>query len=414
MIQPQINSLVVARQFDSALKLLDNNKNSYGERNRLLYLLDYGAVLHYAKRYQESTTAFEEAKRVYDELYTVSLTNEGGTWLINDNVSPYRGEDFERVMVNIYQAMNFVMMGNIDEALVEARDVDLKLSLINGPYNPDQKNIYKEDAFARLWMGILYEAAGGFSNVNDAYISYKKAVEVYSKDYLPNYNLSMPRILKENILAAAEAMGDGGVDKYRSQFRDVPYVSLKEKSQKCEVYLIHYNGLSPIKHETAIPVPLPGGYVTALAFPQYDTRVFDTESGVLKLKGNSQSIQQETEVVEDIGAIAVRNLKNRQRRVIAKAVLRAGGKYLLELVGESAIEEHHGNTPGWFKYLSNLYNLTSQQPDLRSWQTLPDQIRMARVIVEPGDYDVFFNNESLGKLHAQAGTKKFFTVRTSR
>ena len=80
---------------------------SYGERNRLLYLLDYGLVLHISGKHQESIRVFEEAKKIYDQMYTISLSNEATTWLINDNTAPYRGEDFERAMINLFQAMNF-------------------------------------------------------------------------------------------------------------------------------------------------------------------------------------------------------------------------------------------------------------------------------------------------------------------
>ena len=38
------------------------------------------------------------------------------------------------------------------------------------------------------------------------------------------------------------------------------------------------------------------------------------------------------------------------------------------------LEKSHGKTTSlWFKYISNLYNITSEQADLRSWQTLPHQ-----------------------------------------
>ena len=108
-IQPQINGLVVAEKFDRAAKLLDSQSQtkSYGSNNELLYLLDRGMVYHLAGNYPESIKTFAAAKQKYDELYTKSLTKIAATWLVNDYNAPYRGEDFERVMINIFQ-MNII------------------------------------------------------------------------------------------------------------------------------------------------------------------------------------------------------------------------------------------------------------------------------------------------------------------
>src|SRR3990167_11162667 len=107
-------------------------------------------------------------------------------------------------MINIFQALNYCMVGDLDEALVEARQVDSKLSSINNRYKPGEKNAYKEDAFARLFMGIIYEASNTPEDMNNAFISYRKALEIYETDFQENYDVSTPSLLKENLLAAAD------------------------------------------------------------------------------------------------------------------------------------------------------------------------------------------------------------------
>ena len=56
-----------------------------------------------------------------EELYTRSITAEAGAMLTNDNLLPYEGEDFEKVMVNVVGALNHVYLQQWDDALVEAR-----------------------------------------------------------------------------------------------------------------------------------------------------------------------------------------------------------------------------------------------------------------------------------------------------
>ncbi len=414
-IQPQVNSLVIAEKFDRAIKILETQKEAYGKNNDLLYFYDKGLVFHYAKRYKESISVFEEAKLRYDELFTKSLSKIAGSWITNDYTSPYRGEDFERVMINIFQAINYAALENFEEALVEARDVDSILSVINAQYRPDQKNVYREDAFARFLMGILYEASGRSADLNDAFISYERALSVYETDYKNHYGLKVPLLLKENLLTISHWMGAKEFEKYKSKFTDIPFLSLKTKNKKGEVYLILYQGLSPIKHEDSIVLPLPNGYIAKFAFPRYDERSFDDEpNSFWAIREENETQTTLTEVGEDIGAMALKNLNDRKLRVIAKAIARPLGKYMLERLQGKEIEEEYGEKASdIYRYSTHLYNIFSEQADLRSWQTLSAQIQIGRLILEPGGYSLNLDRRNLGTVDLKPGDKKFFILRTT-
>jgi len=411
--------------FAEAVNVLNTKNQSYGPKNELLYLMDKAYVLHITGHYQESIDLFEKAQRKFDTLYTKSLRNIAATWIINDNIAPYRGEDFEHVLVNIFQAINYAAIGNLPEALVEARDVDLKLNRINDLYKPGQKNVYREDAFARLLMGILYEAANDQEDLNDAFISYKKALKIYERDYQHNYKTAVPIVLIENLLAAAEYFDAQAFQDYRKRFPDVLFARLNEKKQKAEVYLIQYNGLSPIKHPAIIPIPLPET-VTQLAFPTYDTRYYEITSSTFQAVATTPKESKiQTELGQDIEAIARQSLANRKMRIYAKALARPAAKYLAERKLIRKTEERHGDIAAIaISGLSIWYNLYTEQADLRSWQTLPAQIRIARLIVEPSDYELSLSNfnaenilideNNLGTVSLKAGEKKFIIIRTVR
>lgn len=414
-VQPQVNSLVVARRFDRALQVLSEQKKGYGKNNELLYLLDEGLVLHFAGRYQESIGVFARAKLKYDELYTESLTRLTSSWVWNDYILPYRGEDFERVLINVFQALNYMALNDIESALVEARDTDAVLKKINFQYHENQRNVYAEDAFARFLMGILYEAGGRAPDLNDAFIDYVKAFKIYQSDYAHNYGVPVPSVLKENLLAAADWMGGAEGQEYGRILSGIPYQNFKQKSALAEIYVIHYQGLSPVKIEDSIVVPLPDGYMTRFSFPRYRDRIYDnTPKFVRVADSQGQEFTAQTELVENINGIAQKNLENRKLRTIAKGILRPAGKYLLEKTGEKAIEENSGREAGhWFRFFAILYNIYSEQADLRSWQILPAEIRLGRIQVPPGDYTVQLSQETLGKFTLKAGEKKFLFVRTN-
>lgn len=424
--QSKLDHFVAQNDYNQAESFLNDNPNLYGRRNTLLYFLDSGFIRHLSKDYRKSIEIFEKSKSKFDELYTKSVTGILSSWVINDYTAPYRGEDFERVMINIFQSLNYIMLGNREDALVEARDVDSKLNVINSRYKPDEKNVYKEDAFARFLMGIIYESSKTSQDYNDAFISYAKAVETYENDYAKNYDSKVPEILKENILAAAKFMGPVEFAKYRAKFSKIKFLSLEEKEKKAEVYLIQYNGLSAKKEEAIIPIPFPDGYIVQYAFPVYSRRSYFTRAASLTAKNNrSEIFKTTTELGEDISAIAIKNLDNRKARFIAKAAISSTGKYLIERNQAEGIRKRYGNgAEQGFKILSSLFNIFSSRADIRSWQTLPSEIRIARLLLEPGEYEIsasnldvqnqILNGKNLGKINLSAGEKRFFIIRSMR
>ena len=178
----QLDQYIYQQDYDSALKLMDESKESYKERNAALYYMEQGLLAHFAGHYAKSNQSLLKAEAILDELYTRSVSKQAASFVINDNTIPYRGEDFEDAMVNLFLALNYAGQGLMEDALVEARQVDNELNIINSRYDDASKNVYSEDAFIRFLMGVLYEAN---DEINDAFISYRKAEEIYRTDYLP-------------------------------------------------------------------------------------------------------------------------------------------------------------------------------------------------------------------------------------
>jgi hypothetical protein len=423
-LQPRINSLVSAQKLDAAIDELDDNPRLYGKNNQLLYWLDRGMVYHFAGRYQASIDAFAKAQQKFDELYTKSITKMASAWALNDYAAPYRGEDFEYILVNIFQAINYTMLGKADEALVEARDVDSKLTMINTLYAG--KNVYKEDAFARFLMGILYEVSGSQSDLNDAFISYAKAYDVYKNDFAKNYGVEPPQILKENLLTLAKFMGTQEFEEYRRELDGTALITLDDKQKKAEVYFVQYTGFSPIKIAYAFPVPIDPRHLTQITFPKYITRFSEINaSDFVAARSDQLAFVQPTEVGQDIQTLAPKVLENHRLQIMAKAIVRPAIKYAAERVAEDKIQESYGDGAAVaFDLLSSIYNLSTERADLRSWQTLPGQIRIGRLLLDPGQYEFFtqtyaeghkaLNKVSLGKFDLKAGEKKFLLLRNFR
>ena len=420
---PVINQCLSNQNYEQALKVIKDNKDAYPKRNAALYYMEEGILAHFALRYKESNESLSRAEQIMDELYTRSISKQTASFLINDNTIPYRGEDFESAMVNLFMALNYVGLGLRDEALVEARKVDNKLNIINSRYSEDKKNVYKEDAFIRFLMGVLYEADG---EDNDAFISYRKAEEIYRTDYQQNYGISPPVLLIENLLSSTKAMDFvEELTEIQGQYSDVTFMAPAEKKEMAEIYLIHYNGLGPEKVEKRWVVPLPDGYLVKVAYPKFKKRFYQIVRSVTTLKNLTSGVTYEfsTILMENIGSIAVKNLENRTGRIKAKAIARATTKYLATKAASKMAKKEGGALAGLLVQVAgNVASVATEQADIRHWRLLPAEIRVGKIAVPPGEYEgrISFVNASgatitsreIEPFTVESEEKRFITYRT--
>lgn len=419
-LYPRLDELARQGNYAQAARLVEESADDYGERNAVLWHLDRGIFYHYAGQYEKSNEAFQEAERRIDELFSRSVSGEVGAFLMNDNTLPYRGEDFEGVIVNIYRALNYVKLGDIEAALVEARKVDQKLVAINSHYDEGEKNVYRSDAFARFLTGVFYEMGGTRDDLNDAYIADKLAVESYSEDFSHNYGVDTPRPLKVNLLTHATFMGRQEVNEATGRFPGVELIPLGEKRRQAEVYVVHFAGRAPVKVEDALSAVAPDGNLIKVAFPRYQRVPYRITGSRITVDGEPAAT---LEVAQPTGDIAIENLDNRKGRIAAKAIARAITKYQLN---RKLQEEGRERGPGaeLFGFLAgNIYAAVSEQADLRSWQTLPDRMLVGRVLLEPGTHKLAVQyladggapagRRNLGEVTLAPGETRFFIVHTN-
>lgn len=415
-----INSLISRELYPEALQKVEQAKNKeYKKKKAVLYYMDKGLLLHLSGQWEESNQLFEAAEREIDELYTKSISKEAASFLTSDNVKPYDGEDFERVLINLFRALNYMYLGEADEALVEARKVDHKLNLYNQRYG--KKNVYSEDALVRYLMGMLYENQG---EINDAFISYRKALETYH-DYSANYKTTIPKKLVADCLRTADDLGfREEMEEIRSKFPKVSFKSYKKLGDKGELIFIHYNGIAPhkiddifeisfgkgwgmvkrtqvssddqarVQNATTIAKSIAADEHISVAFPKFVKGDYRIRRSEVSIEGAKGSIR--TKLVENITAIAFKDLEDRINRVRVKAIARAAVKFAIAHAAGKIAEKKGGKTAGkFFKKLTTAVATATEKADKRSWRTLPAQIRMARITLKPGTYNL--NLSFMGK-----------------
>lgn len=343
--------------------------------DRVLYLMNKGMLLRMAGDYDESTRTLEETKRLSERLRALSVREQALSVTVNDATKSFVGEDFERVMVNNYLALNYLERGQLDAARVEALQVDVLLR--EKQQRTSKGNPYAEDAFARYLTGIVYEDEGEWS---DAMIAYRKAYEAYQKQ-LKAFAVEMPETLKHDLIRLADRMGLAEeARRYREEFKIDQTLSEAELLERGEVILTVHAGLAPLKRERSITAPNPAtGRILRVAVPQYRSRA----QPFAYARVSAVPASAKTSRVENIDAIAVKTLESEMPAITARAIARAAAK---DTIAGAASGSGDNSSSALLGLAVNLAGVLTERADTRSWFTLPGEIHLARLALPPGEY----------------------------
>lgn len=405
-INYEFNQNFEAGHLEEAARVLEKNKKKASEgRARFLYFLNQGVVQSLIGNYEASNEAFEQAY-IFGEDYRVNYLTTAASFLSNPNVSDYRGEDHEHLMLLYYKALNYLNLANYEAALVECRRLNIRLGQLSDKYTSNNK--YKQDAFVHNLMGIIYEASG---EVNNAFIAYRNAYNIYESDYRRLFGLGAPEQLKEDLLRTAFL--NGFADELRRYEESFGKKFAPAKSGGGELVFFWNNGLGPVKGEWSINFSViqgQGGLVTfansdygfnfpfyiseseeekkdglasleffRVAFPKYVERPTLFETAGIVVNGKEYRL----ELAENVNAIAFKCLEERMLAEFGKSLLRVALKKAAEyqIRGEN---QDLGAAIG-------ILNALTEKADTRNWQTLPHSIYYTRVPLAVGQQKIKLN-----------------------
>lgn len=388
-----------ANDYRGAEKNLLRSRFLKKKRNRILLDLELGKTLHLRQDYDSSNYYLNEADLLMDERTTLADVSE--SVLVNEAITRYKGEDFERVLIHYYKALNYLYLNQPNEALVEAKRINLRLNEL-GDKQAFSGRKYKSDALAHILQGLVYEK---LNNYNDAFIAYRNAYELYTKKDSTEYmGSSVPMQLKIDLINAANKTGfyterDEYCRKFNLSFNDV------KDTASSSLIFIWENGLAPIKQQEDIflflvkgagtlsfvdksgtiniPVVLPiekqaqaaklSDLTTVrVSFPKYiDVPVFFNQMAVQN--GGHTYVPQ---LMENVAYIARINLRER----FLKEMTYTASRVILRKIAELEISKENELAGA----LVGVAGLVIEKADTRSWQSLPSEILYTRIPLSKG------------------------------
>lgn len=387
----------LARQDPGAALEIMERRAGERERDAALLSLNRAMLLRMQGDYESSSSEFEAAKAIIDELLAVSLTEQAGALAISDDRRSFIGEPFERAFIHVYAALNYLESGAPEKARVEALQLDV---LLNG-FERDAG--FSGDGLARWLSGMIFESLGDRS---DAMIAYRKAWEAYQR-YPASSAVQIPEALGRDLVRLS---GSLGLSDEQRRFREQFAIDEQQPSPRpgeAEVIFLLHSGLAPIKRETGIAAPTTGGRLVSIAVPYYLSRRPSVTGATLVVDGRTAV----TELAEDIDALALDALDRRLPAIMSRAVARAVIKH------EASRQASRENE--LIGFIVNIAGFVSERADTRSWSTLPNRIYLARMPLPPGEHAITIElRDRLGRVEERqehqvtlaAGDRHFISV----
>lgn len=330
---------------EKAAKAVEKKAFEDGD-DQVVYLFEYGTATQVAKNYAESNKAFLKAEDLTEVKDYHSISRITGSLLLNEGMIQYKGDDFEKVLINGFLAINYLMLGQKDEAQVECRKLNDKLY----KYKFEAKKNYQQNPFAFYLSALIWEDE---HNWDSAYIDFKKAYDV---------NPGIEYLHEDLIRAAQNARREDDLAKWRKMWpKEKPF----DMKQNGEIVLIYQQGWGPVKRPHPNFPRVPKLYPTSSR----------TTRARLEIEGGQKEMAQE---IVDVTDVAIKQLDEQYVSIIG---MRAAGIATKAVVSDQIRQKNQ-----LLGDLAWIATNIADQADLRQWLSLPSTIQMAKIRLRPGTY----------------------------
>ena len=399
--------------FEQAVSLLPERNESNGSYG--LSLLEKARLEFLANNHTQSQQDFalvyrqvQQAEQAAKIQLSRGIENIQAV-VSNDNATRYDIHYYEQSMLHCYQALNYLNQNDLSGALVEIRRANLvqqkALQANQKALYDSQKEMTKkgvssdslaskypsmstaigkvkngfQNAYTFYLSGVLYEAAG---QANDAYIDYKKALEIYPDNVT----------VQKDVWRLATKLGmSNDIQLFGNRFSsDItrgnnPGINNRQSLTKSgQLVVLVEQGIIPSKQEVSIHLPIFTSHndmrFYSLALPSYQNRIRQYSGLSLNYQGKTYQSQ---EIVR-LQSLAAKQLQDEMPAIVTRQVVRIVAKEELR----QQMKRKGGDVGN---ILAGLYNIASEKADTRSWSTLPDSIHILRLDLAPGQQEVELN-----------------------
>jgi hypothetical protein len=399
-------SYVRSGNVNGALALLEKNnppssskkKDSEGKDDAasgrdILYYFEKGQLLRLNNEYAQSRDAWLQADEIVktweDEFRTdpAKVFGDIGSYLINDRVRRYDGQDYEKVFLSANLALDHVLLGNTGNARIEIQKTFERETLIKNFREQEYDKISDDEKKQGLSFSVNDLAKNGYPldqlespEVLALKNGYQNAFAHYLAGYFfevkGEYSLAAPGYRNALALRPDSKLIQSKVDKVGK---------VKPGPKQADVLFVIESGVAPAWKSVNISLPIPINkeiVVTSVSFPRIvpDKWVFVPAS--LSVGGSTLPV----ETIVNVDALAHRQLKDQLPGIVKRTAIRA----VLKTLAQYETSKKAGKFAG---LLASGASVISEQADERSWRSLPSRVSIARAILPVGELPLEFTTD---------------------
>ena len=352
----------------------------YPPRNEILFFLDRGMVRHYAGLWAGSVSDLSMGEALIESAFSKSITQEIGSYILNDNVKEYPGEDYEDLYINVFNALNFYFLDDTEAALVEVRRVNEKLRFLAGKYEKAVDKVVSSDSK----LGDFRYAVEASRFSNSALARYLSLLFYRSYGYSDNARIDLGELYRAYDLAP---------DVYNHRPPSHLYYELSVPAGKARLNVIGFTGLSPVKEEVSYRIPLP------LPFPNNSARLslphmIDRPSDITHVEIVTNRGQRfYLELIEDLGRVSRETFKSRYGLIVLKTAARAIAKSVTSAGAAAVVSKESGNNVlgSFIGLIGRISADLSENADIRVSRYFPGRAYVGGINLDPGVYTLRVN-----------------------
>ena len=359
--------------------LEQSSKNYYSNHDDVLQMLDLGLLAHYSDFPESSINYLNRAESLIEENFSKSITQNISSYILNDNVIDYAGEEYEDIYVNLFKCLTFISQENYESAFVEIRRFNNKLKSLSVKYQEQISKIKKESqmqddslnsenykvqfydsVFARYLSMLLYLYEG---DVDSAKIDYNYLVSAFESQK-KLYNFSFPKQIEENFCT---------------------------QKNNVRLNVVAFSGMAPRKKEESVSNVYYGYKIALPVMYKIKTEVDSIELVAIN-KDTKTVYQKDFEKIESISNIAVDTFKQKQSLIytksIARSIIKYGTSAVLGVCKETSDEDNIFD----LLYLASLLaNQLTEVADIRTSKYFPSSVYISGIDLPAGNYDIIVN-----------------------
>jgi uncharacterized protein len=383
--------------FKSAAIEAENLSQNGSKRDRLLYKLEEGSVKRLAGDLDGSVMALEEASAEYDRWFGVHLKTEARVSEAFSSVvgsaewKPYKSRVYERVMMRVYQALNYLQLDEKGRARAEIFKSRQAIE--------DSKEIWKKELIVAQ------------SNMKKKGVDLDQGINAEGKNLLRDERLRIramvPSNLPEYVNPAAiylESLYFLRTGSQREDF-DKAAFSLRQlaslfpqnkwiqddfsdakkgiRSPESITYVFFETGRAPVRVEKRFDLPIVFFANQAripylgIALPSLKTN--DQFLSGLRINTNTLAQPVQTKVLADMDAIVAKEFDKDYPIELSRAISGAFVKGGLQYLATDSVRSENDTARAIVGIGIGLLAQATTKADLRAWGTLPKQIQFCKI-----------------------------------